>query len=183
MRAFLIKVFVITVLFSSCSTSFRSKSSDYQNITKTNVVQMPKYAEYTVGNKVVGSYKTEFAKKERLSIVKTAKDFALANAIESAGCDFLVHPLYDVTIIGRFIEVQVEGYSANYVEFRDVELKDTIFSEVNNVVLQSDQGTVTGKRDKLTPKQMKRRKVLKILGITYLTGAVVAGVIRLTASP
>lgn len=119
-------ILVGTVLFSSCGTTnrFRIKSADYLEINKGQIQQVNKLADYRVETKKVkGTYENQTGYNVSTSrqSMENAKQFAIADAIEKAKCDFLVNPLYDLEVAGTFIKVTVEGYPASYTVFKTVE--------------------------------------------------------------
>ncbi len=125
----------LMVMLASCNTTYRSKSSDYQNITKSNIVQVPKIADFEVKpEKVSGEYSGLYKKKKHFTYLRVAKELALGNAISNAKCDFLIHPLYDIEIMGKKIYVNVTGYPANYTNFKTFELADTIYVQHQLVI-------------------------------------------------
>lgn len=116
--AILLGAFMLT----SCGTSgnFRIKSSDYQDINKGTIQQVNKLAEYKVETtKVTGTHDDQsgYNVSTARQSMENAKQFAIANAIEKAKCDFLVNPLYDIEVSGTYIKVTVEGYPASYTAF------------------------------------------------------------------
>jgi hypothetical protein len=73
--------------------------------------------------KIKGTYedKTGYNTSTSRQSIENAKQFAIAAAIDKAKCDFLVNPLFDIEVAGSFIKVTVDGYPANYTEFKTVE--------------------------------------------------------------
>lgn len=118
--------FLGTLLVSSCGTSsrFRIKSSDHQEINKGSIQQVNKLADYRVDiKKVTGTHENQTGyniSTGRVNI-ETAKEFAIADAIQKAKCDFLINPLYDIEVAGTYIKVTVEGYPAYYTKFETIE--------------------------------------------------------------
>ena len=117
------------ITFTSCTTtttSFRKKSSDYLDIQKGSIQQVSKIADYRVDTKKVkgtntGMYNTLSASSSTL----LAKELAIGDAISKAKCDFLVNPLFDITVNGASIAVTVEGYPAHYTTFETVKYVPT----------------------------------------------------------
>jgi hypothetical protein len=113
-------------LLTSCTSTgrFRITSSDYQEINKGSIQQVNKLADYDVATeKIQGTYedKTGYNTSTSRQSIENAKQFAIAAAIDNAKCDFLVNPLFDIEVAGSFIKVSVNGYPANYTEFKTVE--------------------------------------------------------------
>lgn len=113
-------------LLSSCGTTtfsntkFRIKSSDHQDINKGSIQQVSKIADYKVDlTKVTATYEDQTGHSVSTSrqSVETAKQFAIAAAIEKAKCDFLVSPRFDIEVAGTYIKATVIGYPAHYTVF------------------------------------------------------------------
>jgi len=118
MKKTLLIITVITAL-SSCSTSFRLKSSDSQSINKGGIQQVSKIAEYRVETtKVSGTYTGIYKAGRSVYYIDLAKEIATGNAITNGKCDFLIHPLYDISVVGSQITCTVDGYPAFYTTFK-----------------------------------------------------------------
>jgi len=117
----------IAVLLSSCATSFRTRTSDTLEINKGQIQQVSKIAEYQVGTaKVKGTYTGSYKSGRSIYYIELAKEIAIGNAISDGKCDFLVHPLFDISVIGTQVTVNVEGYPASYTSFKTWTRMDSI---------------------------------------------------------
>ena len=123
------RIFIYTVVLAmaSCTTSYRIKSSDTQDIDKGKIQQVSKIAEYRVeSKKISGSYSGPYKNSRPSYYIDLAKEIATGNTISEGKCDFLVHPLYDITVVGSQITCQVEGYPAYYTSFKTWNRVDSI---------------------------------------------------------
>ena len=117
---------VIVTMASSCSVSSRIKSADSQEISRTNILQTPTLADINVSTvKITGNYSGVHNTKAPVASIEFAKNMAMADAIEKAKCDFIVHPLFDVQINSNAIQVAVLGYPATYKSFKSVTAADS----------------------------------------------------------
>jgi hypothetical protein len=122
----LILPIVIVTMASSCSVSSRIKSADSQEISRTNILQTPTLADINVSTvKITGNYSGVHNTKAPVASIEFAKNMAMADAIEKAKCDFIVHPLFDVQINSNAIQVAVLGYPATYKSFKSVTAADS----------------------------------------------------------
>lgn len=171
--------FIITLglLLASCGSSdvrFRNKSSDYQPIYQGDIQQVSKIADYTVKpQKVSGTYTGAYEKQRSNQSISLAKELAVGDAITSAQCDFLLNPIYDVQVDGKNITVNVMGYPAEYTSFKTQTTADSlqIVTQEYAVVPSTTQSMVSPAKTK--EKKGRGKKVLKILGVTYLAGALI----------
>lgn len=125
MKSFTIAfAFVLGISVVGCS-SYRYKSSDYMEINKGSIHQTSKIADYAVKTKKVKGFYSGIYKSNRHSYyIDLGKSIAMGEAIIQAKCDFLVHPLFDIKIDGKMIEVTVEGYPATYTSFKTIEVSE-----------------------------------------------------------
>lgn len=124
-------ILILTVIttFSACATTFnyRSKTSDLMEIKKGEIQQVSKIAEYRVETtKVSGTYTGVYNAGRSVYYIELAKEIAIGNAIANGKCDFLIHPLYDVSVVGKQINCIVEGYPAFYTTFKTWTRTDSI---------------------------------------------------------
>jgi hypothetical protein len=168
MKNLLLTIIIAGSLSSCVSSSFRTKSSDFQTIRKGTIQQVSKIAEYEVKTeKVKGTYTGVYTPSTPGNSTKLAKELALGNAISDAKCDFLVHPLYDVSVNGNQITVSVEGYPAFYTRFKTYSILDTTDYSLNVEVPTSlDEETTTTK-----PNRNKKKALYTILASTVASTA------------
>lgn len=172
---FIILCTTLAVLTSCATTSrFRVKSSDQLPIVKGEIQQVSKIATYSVDTqKVQGSYSGTYERKLATRSIELAKELAIGDAISKAKCDFLISPMYDAIVDGKSIIVNVSGYPAHYTEFITQTATDSvqIVTQKYAVVPSTTQQEVP--KTKTHEKKGRGKKILKILGITYLAGALI----------
>jgi hypothetical protein len=93
------------------------------------VTHIPVTADLDVqGTKTQGFYsgagKYDKATKTYSFNEDACKNLAVQNAIERAGADILIEPMFAIETVGGTITVKVTGYPATYKNFRSATLKD-----------------------------------------------------------
>ena len=171
-------IIIGAVLLSSCSTSFRIKSADQLDINNGIIQQVTKIAEYDVEpSKVPGSYTGEYDRKLANRSIQLAKELAVGDAISRGKCDFLIGPVYDISVTGRSITVNVTGYPAHYKDFKTQTVSDTAQLVVNQHVVVPTSNQTTFSESQKDERKRKRRKRIKQVSIAYLTTALVVGLV------
>jgi|GEM_PF-1506322 hypothetical protein len=169
------------ILFSSCATNtgrFKIKEADQLPINKGTIHQVNKTAEYRVDSfKIEGTYTGDYERKLMSRSIQLAKELAVGDAVSKAKCDFLIGPAYDVDVNGKSITAKVIGYPAHYTGFVTQTEQDSVQLVISKqvVVPTSNQAPVV--EDAKLVKKKRRRTILKIGAITYLSIAAIVGVI------
>lgn len=116
---------ILTLLFTSCGVSNKSRSYDYDYlfITKQGIIQRPLIADMVVA-------------KEKITLSRTYKNVTLVMAkqniieefIKANNADLIVQPFYSSTTENASLKVTVQisltGYPANYKNIRNYEPAD-----------------------------------------------------------
>jgi hypothetical protein len=166
-------LFISAMFLASCSSNFRIKSADSQDIKKGEIQQVSKIAEYRVENKKTSGTYTGIYKSGRSAYyMDLAKEIAVGNAITNGKCDFLVHPLFDISVVGNQITCTAEGYPAFYTTFKTWTRMDSIPAGYVPVKTSSTNEKTPNRN---VPK--KKNRALKVLGIYVLTGIVISAII------
>lgn len=116
---------VLFLLFSACSVTKKSVSSDTMNIIKTDIVTKPQIADIEVESRKIEGF-AEVRKKDYYPNPKEACiNLALKDATKKGNCDVVVQPMYEIEESGRYINVKVSGFAGSYKKFRAIQDADT----------------------------------------------------------
>lgn len=116
------------LILSSCSTTNKSKSADYDYmyITKTGIIQKPLITDLDVEKTKVTVTKTY----NNIS-VNGAKENVMADFIKEQNCDIIIQPYFTTSSVASStkttITVTVTGYPGHYRNIRPYDPKDTIY--------------------------------------------------------
>ena len=122
-------IFISLIVFmSSCSTTNKSKSADYDYmyITKTGIIQKPLITDLDVDKSKVTVTKTY----NNIS-VSGAKENVMADFIKEQNCDIIIQPYFTTSSVTSStkttITVTVTGYPGHYRNIRTYDQKDTVY--------------------------------------------------------
>lgn len=168
------------LLFSSCATTtgqFKIKEADQLPINKGTINQVSKTAEYRVNPvKIEGTYTGDYERQLVSRSIQLAKELAVGDAVSKAKCDFLIGPTYDVDVNGKSITAKVIGYPAHYTDFVTQTEQDSVQLVINKQVVVPTSNQAPDAHNTKTDKEKKRRKLLKIGAVTYLSIAAIVGI-------
>jgi hypothetical protein len=168
------------ILFSSCATTtggFKIKEADQLPINRGAINQVNKTAEYRVDSvKVAGTYTGDYERQLVSQSIQLAKELAVGDAVSKAKCDFLIGPAYNVDVNGKSITAKVIGYPAHYTEFMTQTEQDSVQLVINKQVIVPTSNQAPDTDNTKTDKEKKRRRLLKIGAVTYLSIAAIVGI-------
>jgi hypothetical protein len=168
------------ILFSSCATTtggFKIKEADQLPINRGVINQVNKTAEYRVDSvKIQGTYTGDYERKLVSRSIQLAKELAVGDAVSKAKCDFLIGPAYNVDVNGKSITAKVIGYPAHYTEFMTQTEQDSVQLVINKQVIVPTSNQAPDTDNTKTDKEKKRRRLLKIGAVTYLSIAAIVGI-------
>jgi hypothetical protein len=123
------------MVLSSC-TVFRAAQVKSREISGL-VTHIPVTADLDVqSTKVQGVYSDRVKKISLDEHVEGVKKMALHNALEKAGADVLIEPMYSIDVVSgarwATVTVRVTGYPATYKNFRSATLKDKELLEIES---------------------------------------------------
>jgi hypothetical protein len=165
-------------LFSSCATTtrqFKIKEADQLPIHRGVINQVNKTAEYRVDSiKIQGTYTGDYERRLVSRSIQLAKELAVGDAVSKAKCDFLIGPAYDVDVNGKSITAKVIGYPAHYTDFVTQTEQDSVQLVINKKVVVPTSNQAPDIDNTRTDQEKKRRKLLKIGAVTYLSIVAIA---------
>lgn len=122
MRNHLIALFLISILFSSCSISSRTARTAARQIdaNESAIVQKP----------LIGDVEVDLSKKITATVTVpsaqavAAKEQANQLALDQNNFDILIDPVYDINYSGANADVKVIGYGAKYTKIETASESD-----------------------------------------------------------
>lgn len=151
-------VAMFALFITSCGSMSKIKTTDVDSIDKTGILAHPIIAEVEIKNtKVAGQY---ILKTEQYKLNKNyGKNMAIADAVQKAKCDYLVHPMYEIIIETRNTTINVTGFPGVYTAFRKMEASDsTILKMSQTTLIKSGSGMMEIENDIFTKKRKLRKK-------------------------
>ena len=151
----IIPVALFALFITSCGTMSKIKTTDVDNINKTGILAHPIIAEVEIKNtKIAGQY---IMKSEQYKLNKEyGKNMAIADAVKKAGCDYLVHPMYEIIIETRNTTINVTGFPSKYKEFRKMLASDsTVIKLSQKSIINNESGTIEIDNTIVTKKKRK----------------------------
>ena len=161
-------VLLAVVGLSSCSTtSTRVQSSRTTEIYGPGVLHLPVVADLNVREEKVSATVTGSTSGS----TKELRDLALAEALEKAGADVLVEPVFESESTGTRITITVTGYPATYENFRQATHDDIGLLQIG-VLQRTDQQAVA---TSTTRKGRGGVIVLATIAVVALTAGLIVG--------
>jgi len=148
-------VAMFALFITSCGSMSKIKTTDVDSIDKTGILAHPIIAEVEIKNtKVAGQY---IIKTEQYKLNKEyGKNMAIADAVQKAKCDYLVHPMYEIIIETRNTTINVTGFPGVYKEFRKMEARDsTILKMSQTSIIKTGSGMIEVDNTVVTKKKRK----------------------------
>ncbi len=132
---------MLSLLITSCSVT-RTATAKKLDIYGSGVMHIPVVADLEVQQqKVFATVVTEEG-----VVSESAKQKAIAEAIEKANADILVEPSFKTEINGSMVVITVTGYPATYKNFRNATQADVNLLRVG--ILQKSEKAEGGKEKK-----------------------------------
>ena len=141
----LVALFVTSCMSSSYLTYYKYDESTarYMNPAMTSGYITPTIADLNVSKTKISeteTYKNTLTSKDMNSAensptIEYLKNYTVSKAVKKHNADVIVAPIFDIKTSDDFetIEVNVSGYPANFVNFRNVKAVDTITLRMYNI--------------------------------------------------
>ncbi|MBO5957017.1 MAG: hypothetical protein J6Q39_05625 [Bacteroidales bacterium] len=141
----LVALFVTSCMPSSYLTYYKYDESTarYMNPAMTSGYITPTIADLNVSKTKISeteTYKNTLTAKDMNSAensptIEYLKNYTVSKAVKKHNADVIVAPIFDIKTSDDFetIEVNVSGYPANFVNFRNVKAADTITLRMYNI--------------------------------------------------
>ena len=164
---------VAIIMFSSCSITQKTTSSDFDfiKITKQGIIQKPLVADLDVSKE-----KKSLTRTYASASVEWSKNQIMGEYLQEYKCDLIVHPIFSSNTTTRNERtsqtITVNGYPAMYKNIRNFELKDTSNFIPKSVTLLNTNESYSKSVQSVENIQKKGKGVVTL---------VVAGVLLVTA--
>lgn len=142
-------ILLIALFVTSCTSSYLTyykydeSTARYMNPAMTSGYITPTIADLNVSKTKISeteTYKNTLTSKDMNSAensptIEYLKNYTVSKAVKKHNADVIVAPIFDIKTSDDFetIEVNISGYPANFVNFRNVKVADTLTLRMYNI--------------------------------------------------
>ena len=139
-------ILLVALFITSCMSTYYGydeSTARYMNPSMTSGYITPTIADLNVSKTKISeteTYKNTLTSKDMNSAensptIEYLKNYTVSKAVKKHNADVIVAPIFDIKTSDDFetIEVNVSGYPANFVNFRNVKAADTITLRMYNI--------------------------------------------------
>ncbi len=137
MKYILLAPLFAVLLLSSCESVRTTQTAKAMDIYGPGVIQYPVIADLEVQNTKVSAIESGYSAN-----VAALKIKAVNSAVQNAGADLLVEPVFEVQTTGTRVVVTASGYPASYKNFRSATEADLPMIEAG-VLHKAEKAEVT----------------------------------------
>ena len=141
-------ILLVVLFMASCTQpsyltyyKYDESTARYMNPAMTSGYITPTIADLNVSKTKISETETykntltaeDMNSAENSPTIEYLKNYTVSKAVKKHNADVIVAPIFDIKTSYDTIEVNVSGYPANFVNFRNVKAADTITLRMYNI--------------------------------------------------